>query len=127
MSRCGYGDMRVLCLAPCECASRLANVHSVLEPIRRAPWPPTSSAQPPHPTLLPPDAFHGFQVFHPLIPPSVPQSTLHRAITSGIFTRHPRWPLRVSRRAMARTATEIARGMMHLHSCGRAAGGGLQG
>lgn len=46
------------------------------------------------------------------------RSTLHRAITSGIFTRHPRWPLRVSRRAMARTATEIARGMMHLHSCG---------
>ncbi len=46
------------------------------------------------------------------------QGTLASAMLNGVFGAHPRWPLRVTRRALVRTATEVARGMLHLHEAG---------
>lgn len=50
--------------------------------------------------------------------PEVYQGNLASAMSNGVFGAHPRWPLRVTRRALVRTAMEVARGMLHLHEAG---------
>ncbi|KAG2501382.1 hypothetical protein HYH03_001170 [Edaphochlamys debaryana] len=44
--------------------------------------------------------------------------TLRSAIAKGMFTPGENWGLRVARRALLRTAGEVARGMLHLHDAG---------
>ncbi|GIL68709.1 hypothetical protein Vafri_21959 [Volvox africanus] len=44
--------------------------------------------------------------------------TLHNAIAKGLFIANSSWSQRVAHRALLRTAAEIARGMLHLHTAG---------
>ncbi|KAG2423340.1 hypothetical protein HXX76_015388 [Chlamydomonas incerta] len=47
------------------------------------------------------------------------KSTLHNAIRRGTFKLNPHvWTLRLARRALLRTAVEVARGLLHLHEMG---------
>eukprot|EP00198_Chlamydomonas_reinhardtii_P001073 XP_001690408.1 serine/threonine protein kinase 21 [Chlamydomonas reinhardtii] len=46
------------------------------------------------------------------------KSTLHNAIRRGTFKLTPQWTLRLARRALLRTAVEVARGLLHLHEMG---------
>ncbi|KAG2448755.1 hypothetical protein HYH02_006109 [Chlamydomonas schloesseri] len=46
------------------------------------------------------------------------KSTLHNAIRRGTFNRTPQWGMRLARRALLRTAVEVARGLLHLHEAG---------
>ncbi|GIL76702.1 hypothetical protein Vretimale_8827 [Volvox reticuliferus] len=46
------------------------------------------------------------------------KGTLSRAIHRGIFEPCDKWSLRVARRALVRTAAEIARALLHLHKSG---------
>ncbi|PNW69801.1 hypothetical protein CHLRE_19g750647v5 [Chlamydomonas reinhardtii] len=49
------------------------------------------------------------------------KGTLHAAIRAGVFrpnAANPSWNLRLARRALLRTALEMARGLLHLHDTG---------
>ncbi|KAG2432971.1 hypothetical protein HXX76_008699 [Chlamydomonas incerta] len=46
------------------------------------------------------------------------KSTLHNAIRRNTFKCTPQWNLRLARRALLRTAVEMARGLLHLHEMG---------
>ncbi|KAG2428390.1 hypothetical protein HYH02_014406 [Chlamydomonas schloesseri] len=49
------------------------------------------------------------------------KGTLHAAIRQGIFRpsdANPQWNVRLARRALLRTAMELARGLLHLHDTG---------
>ncbi|EFJ51235.1 hypothetical protein VOLCADRAFT_88105 [Volvox carteri f. nagariensis] len=46
------------------------------------------------------------------------RGTLDNAIRRNIFRPTSQWGLRLARRALLRTAAEIARGLLHLHDCG---------
>ncbi|KAG2495018.1 hypothetical protein HYH03_006950 [Edaphochlamys debaryana] len=46
------------------------------------------------------------------------KGTLRSAIQGGMFAPREGWSLRVARRALLRTASEMARGMLHLHDVG---------
>ncbi|PNG99949.1 hypothetical protein TSOC_014256 [Tetrabaena socialis] len=46
------------------------------------------------------------------------KGTLGDVIRKGVFQPSPTWSVRVARRALLRTATEVARGLLHLHEAG---------
>ncbi|KAG2452930.1 hypothetical protein HYH02_002269 [Chlamydomonas schloesseri] len=46
------------------------------------------------------------------------KTTLHNAIRRGIFKPSAQWTVRLARRALLRTAVEVARGLLHLHDTG---------
>ncbi|GIL63498.1 hypothetical protein Vafri_17548 [Volvox africanus] len=46
------------------------------------------------------------------------RGTLESAIRKSFFRATPRWGLRLARRALLRSAVEIARGLLHLHDWG---------
>lgn len=45
-------------------------------------------------------------------------TTLTNAIARGVFRANPQWGVRLARRALLRTASEMARALLHLHDAG---------